>query len=178
MNRQDEDADAEQHDKCGQDDRLTVLREHGFAGAVLIEQAFDDEDGIVVSLAEDEGSEDDIDDVKLDSEELHERQYPDPAERHRNEGYERQGNLAKRKPEEDEDDERATEADVIEVLREAFGEVVEVEGIRDLRIRVQERIVEGLEGFRAETCFGGLGLNKRDKGLGVMRLPIGKPFTI
>ena len=140
---------------------------------MLIEQAFDDEDGIVISLAEDKGSEDDIDDIKLDAEKVHDSEYPNPTKRHRNEGNERQDYIAERKPEEDKDDERATEADIIEILREAFGEIVETERISGLRIRVQEIVIEGLESVRTEPCSLSFGLYERDQSRRIVRLPIG-----
>ena len=60
-----ENADTNQHNECREQYRLAILRKDRLACTMLIEQTFDDEDGIIIPLAEDKGRQNDIHDVKL-----------------------------------------------------------------------------------------------------------------
>ena len=116
MLREDKNADADEHDGCREDNRLTVLRQHRFAGFVLVNKAFDNENGVIVTLAEDESGEDDVNDIELNTNELHDGDNPNPAECHRNEGNEREPETAEAEDEENEDNQAAAKADIIEVI--------------------------------------------------------------
>ena len=113
---EDEDADADEHDGRGKDNRLAVLRQNRLAGAMLINQAFNNEDGVIVSLSENECSEDNIDDIKLNTKQLHDSKNPNPAERHGNKSNECQPETAETEDKEDEDNQAAAETDIIEVV--------------------------------------------------------------
>ena len=90
MLREDENADADEHDGRRKDNRLAVLRKHFFAGAVLVHEAFDNENRIVVTLTEDKRSEDDVDDIELNTKQLHDGNNPNPTERHGDKSNQRQ----------------------------------------------------------------------------------------
>lgn len=57
-------ANAYEHDCRRQQDALSVLGEYRLACASLVELPFGDENSVVVTLSEDECSEDDIDDIE------------------------------------------------------------------------------------------------------------------
>ena len=67
MLREDKNAYADEHDGRRKDNRLAVLREHFFACAMLVNEAFDDENRIIVTLTEDKGGKDDVDDIELNT---------------------------------------------------------------------------------------------------------------
>ncbi len=118
----DQGTDADEHDQGGDDDGVLVGSQHLAAVGILVHCPFRHEDGVVVALAEDEGGEDDVDDVELHSAQCHDAQYPQPAHRHRHEREGGQLDAAERQPEEEEHDESAGEADVVEVVGEVVGD--------------------------------------------------------
>ena len=71
MTGYDEGTDTNEHDERREDDRTTIGGEHGTMVLVLIDRALGHEDGIVVTLTEDEGAQDDVDDVELDAQQGH-----------------------------------------------------------------------------------------------------------
>ena len=71
MTGYDEGANTNEHDKRREDDGPAIGGQHGTMVLVLIKGTFGHEDGIVVALAEDEGAQDDIDDIKLDAQQCH-----------------------------------------------------------------------------------------------------------
>ena len=82
MTGYDEGANTNEHDKRREDDGPAIGGQHGTMVLVLIKGTFGHEDGIVVALAEDEGAQDDIDDIKLDAQQGHDTQDPQPADGH------------------------------------------------------------------------------------------------
>ena len=116
MLREDENADADEHDGRREDNRLTVLREHFSACAMLVNEAFDDEDCIVVTLTEDKRGKDDIDDIELNTKQLHERDNPNPTEGHGNKSDQRQPEIAETEHQEQEHNQAAAQTDIIEVI--------------------------------------------------------------
>ena len=73
--------------------------------------------GIVVSLTEDEGGQDDVDDVELQAEQAHRPEDPDPAHRERQESGDTH-RQAQGQAQEEKDDDAAQEADPVEILRQ------------------------------------------------------------
>ena len=98
MHRKDKNADTDKHYQRREKDGLTVLWQDGFTGTAFVEQSFHNKNGVVVSLSEDKRGEDDIDDIELQTETLHQRQYPDPTESHRHKRDEHQPYIAETEP--------------------------------------------------------------------------------
>ena len=71
MAGQNQRTDADKHDDSREDDAAAVALQTAAACGVLIDQSLGDKDGIVIALTEDEGSQDDVDDVELDAQQLH-----------------------------------------------------------------------------------------------------------
>ena len=113
---EDENADADEHDGRRKDNRLTVLREHFFAGAVLVHKTFDNENRIVVTLTEDKRGEDDIDDIELNTKQLHDGDDPNPTECHGHKSNQRQPEIAEAEHQEKEHNQAAAQTDIIEVI--------------------------------------------------------------
>ena len=86
MTGEDEGANADEHDKGGDDDAVLVGSKHLAAIGILVLATFGDEDGVVVALSEDEGGENDVYHIELDAQQGHNAQYPHPAYSHREEG--------------------------------------------------------------------------------------------
>ena len=85
---------------------------------------FSDEDGIVIALAEDECSQDNVDDIELHPQHLHDAQYPYPAHSQRQESHQAHLDASQRQPQEDKDHEAADEADIVERVGQGLGQVV------------------------------------------------------
>ena len=84
---------------------------------VFVHQPLGDEDGIVVSLTEDEGREDDIDNVELQAEQAHRPEDPDPTHRERQESGDTH-RQAQGQAQEEKDDDAAQKPDPVEILRQ------------------------------------------------------------
>ena len=113
--------DTDEHDQCRQDDRVLVRRQHLPSVSILVHGPLGHEDGIVVALPEDERGKDDVDDVELHSAQRHDAQYPQPAHSHRYEREQCQFEIAEGKPEEEEHDESAGDADIVEIVGQMTG---------------------------------------------------------
>ena len=118
MPRHDQGADADEHDQRREHHAVLVGAQDLLAAGMLVHQAFRDENGIVVPLAENERGQHDVDDVETQPEQLHDAQDPDPAHRQRQERKHAQFDAAEREPQEEEDDQRTQESDLVEVQRE------------------------------------------------------------
>ena len=121
---EDERADADEHEDAREDDAVAVVLQHPLAIGVFVEQPFRDEDGIVVALAEDEGGQDDVDNIKFDAAQVHDAQDPGPAHRQRQEGQQRQLQTPKREAEEEEHHDAAHIKDVVEIGRKGTDQIV------------------------------------------------------
>ena len=139
----DEGADANEHDERREHDRPSIGGEHGTMVLVLIDRALGHEDGIVVTLAKDEGAQDDVDDIELNAQQRHDTQYPQPTDGHRQEGQQRQRQTAERGPEEEEHDAGTRPAYVVKVVGEMGGDGGEEGGLSR----------GGIRGKRKEKCL-------------------------
>ena len=115
---------ADEHDNGGQDHAAPAGLQAAPARSVLGHQALGDENGIVISLAEDESGQNDIDDVELEAQQLHEPQYPHPTHSQRQEGHQAHLHTAQRQPQEGKDHEAADETDIVKRGRQGLGQMV------------------------------------------------------
>ena len=67
----DERTNADKHDKSREYDAFLIGDEYSSPIAIILDQAFGDEDCIVVALSKDEGGKDDIDDIETYSPQIH-----------------------------------------------------------------------------------------------------------
>ena len=67
----DQGAHADKHDQGRDDDAVLIGRQQFLAVGIFINQAIGDEDGIVVALTKDKSSQDDVDNVELHAQQLH-----------------------------------------------------------------------------------------------------------
>ena len=123
MLREDQDADAHQHDEGRQHHTALVGLHHPTAVGVLVHQSLGDEDGVVVALSEDKCGQDDVDDVELQAEQVHAAQYPHPSDGQRQERNDAQLEAAEAQPQEGKDDKGADEAYVVERIRQGRHQV-------------------------------------------------------
>ena len=91
MTGNDEGSDANEHDERREEDRPSIGGEHRSMVLVFVKRALRHEDGIVVTLTKDEGARDDVDDIKLNAQQRHDTQDPQPTDGHRQEGQQCQG---------------------------------------------------------------------------------------
>ena len=134
MTGYDQRTNTNEHDTGRQEDGPAIGGQHGSMVLVLIKSALGHEDGIVVALAEDKGAQDDIDDIKLDAQQRHDTQNPQPADGHGQERQQCQRQTAERGPEEEEHDAGTGPANVVEVVGEVGGDGgKEGRGIRGMR---------------------------------------------
>ena len=91
-------ADADEHQRGRKHHTTAIAAQPTAACGIFIDQSFGYKDGVVVTLSEDKGGQDDIDDIELDAQQLHQSQYPNPAYGQRQERQQGQLNGAKREP--------------------------------------------------------------------------------
>ena len=77
-----EGADADKHDECRDDDAVFVGCYHLFTIGIFILATLGHEDGVVITLTEDEGCEYHIHNVKFYAKQCHDSQNPYPTHRH------------------------------------------------------------------------------------------------
>ena len=130
-------ANADEHDQGAQGNGILVRVQDFFACSVLIQKPFRDKDAVIVPHAENERGQDDIDDIELQPRKPHDALNPVPADRQRQKGQETQFQAAEAEPQEEEDNERAKQADGAEILRQT--------GYQPLRNRGLRGKVYGLE---------------------------------
>lgn len=121
---EDEHADCQKHDESREGDGLRILMQHLPAGSLLIEVSLEHEDRIVIPLTEDEGSEDDVDDIEVQVKDHHQDVDNSPTDYHRQEGNQSVDNAAETDAEEDEYDDRADEAEVVEMAGDRLGDLL------------------------------------------------------
>ena len=148
-------ANAYEHDKGRDDDAVLERRQEFLLVGILVEESVGDEYCIVIALTEDKGGKDDINDVELHAEEIHQSQYPQPAHGHWQERQKAKLQSAEGQPEEQEYYESAGETDVVEVVRKRLGYSAvhshEVEGIDFLFSRAVKHSLEMLAVFVARV---------------------------
>ena len=93
-------AERNQHDERTEEDGLVELREHPVAGALFVERTFQHKNRVVVALSEEERGEDDVDDIELNTCQLHDAENPNPRDGHRQESDDAEPEAAKREAEE------------------------------------------------------------------------------
>ena len=116
MTGNDQGPDTNEHDERRQDDGSTIGCQHGTMVLVLIDSALRHKDGIVVALAKNKCTQDDINDIELNAQQGHDTQNPQPTDGHREEGQQRQRQTAERGPKEEKHDAGTGPADVVEVV--------------------------------------------------------------
>ena len=89
---------ADEHQDCRQYDASPIAGQSAAASGIFVDQALGDEDGIVVALTKDKSSQDDVDNVELHAQQLHQPQYPYPADSQWQERHQSQLDAAKRQP--------------------------------------------------------------------------------
>ena len=122
MTGYDEGTDANEHDERREEDSPSIGGEHRTMVLVLIERALCHEYGVVVSLAENEGCQDNVDQIKLDSHQGHDAQDPYPTDGHGQESEQGQLYVAEREPKEQEDNEGTGPTHIVEVVCEVAGQ--------------------------------------------------------
>ena len=149
VTRHDQRADADKHDQGREDDAVLIGGEHLPTVGIFVTGSLGHEDGIVITLSEDESGQDDVYDIKLDTQKSHQSQNPNPADGHRKEGEHRQFDTAQGEPEEEEHDKSAGPANIVEVVGETVGNgtvhPLDIKGIRVIAKCLHPRI--HLRGF-------------------------------
>ena len=155
-------SNADEQDERAERHGILVRVQDFPASRTLIQQPLSNEDAVVVPHAKNKCCEDDIDDIELQARHAHDALDPVPAHRQRQEGKDAQFQAAKTHPQEDENDERAYQADGVEVLRQGLYKSLcnrcfrrkihrlEVASVLRLPVLVQ-RVPERLEGMRCEA---------------------------
>lgn len=174
MNGEDQDTDADEHDQRGEDDRLTELRQDRLTCPAFVEQTFHHEDSVVVTLTEDEGRQDDIDDIELQSEEAHDRNDPDPTEYHRHKSDEGYRQAAETEPQEQKDDERTGDTYIIEVIAKPLCQAAEIKTLSGFPIPYE--FIERRKDAASESHLCGFVLDGRNDRFGVVGAPIRSPL--
>ena len=174
---------AYEHDERAKHHGIAVGMQNLLAGLILVLQPFGNEDAVIVSHTEDEGSQNNIDNVELQAREAHNSPYPNPANSQRQEGNEREFQRAKAKPEENEHNKRTHQADGIEILRKGAhqgaggillrGKVYRLEIFPLLRLPI---LLQGVE-ERLEAMGRKAGLQALlNKGIGNILMPCPEGF--
>ena len=129
MTGYDERTNTNEHDTGRQEDGSSIGGQHGSTMGVFIKSSLCHKDGIVVALSENKGAQDDIDNIKLDAQQGHDTQDPQPTDGHGEERQQRQRQTAERGPQEEKHDAGTSPADVVEIVGEMTGDGGEEGGI-------------------------------------------------
>src|SRR5574344_1027574 len=116
MFRNDQGANAYEHNQGGLEYAAFVRCQNRFSECIFMLASLGHEDGIIVSLSENECCKYYVDYVELDAQQGHDSENPYPAHCHREEGYQSQFEASEGEPKENEDYKRAGPADIVEVV--------------------------------------------------------------
>ena len=86
MLRYDERSHTNKHDQSGDDNTVLIRRQQFLFVCELIDKTVSNKYGVIVTLSKDKRGENNVDNIELHIEEIHDTQYPEPSHSHREEG--------------------------------------------------------------------------------------------
>ena len=126
-------AHTNKHNQGWDDNAVLIWGQQFLLIGKLVNQSISNKDGIVVTLSEDKGCQNHIDNIELHVEHTHNTQDPYPAQCHREECQQTEFQSAEWYPQEKEHNESTGKTDIVEVIGEWIGNGTvhpdEIEGI-------------------------------------------------
>ena len=86
MLRHNERSHTNKHDQSRDDNTVLIRRQQFLFICKLIDESVSNKYGVIVALSKDKRGENDIDDIELHIEEIHDTQDPEPSHSHREKG--------------------------------------------------------------------------------------------